>query len=113
MISESVIGAKSNFSASAVTIRRSSNVPTNPSVIMPTFRCDYARDCEEQCMSMDANTFDTINRNDLRSVEILLERKVDVNQKIAGGEDNETPLNMVIQGDGDVAIICMLLYPRS
>ena len=76
---------------------------------MPTFRCDYARDYEEKRISMNVNIFDAINRNDLRSVEILLECKVDVNQKREGGDDYETPLNMAIKGDGNVAIIRMLL----
>ena len=76
---------------------------------MPTFRCDYARDDEEQRIFMNVNIFDAINRNDLKSVEILLERKVDVNQKREGGDDDETPLSMVIRGDGNVALIRMLL----
>ena len=77
---------------------------------MPTFRCDYARDYEEKRISMNVNIFDAINRNDLRSVEILLECKVDVNQKREGGDDYETLLSMVIRGDGNVALIRMLLY---
>ena len=114
--------ASSTAVASAPTLPENTNlhVRTTPKVrlgrillpkfsqTMPTFCCNYARDYEEQRMHLSASLRDAIIDNDLKGVEMLLKcNGVDVNHQIAGSSD--TPLNMAIKGDGNVAIIRMLL----